>query len=33
MTYPGRRAATNEPDWLTLGQAAKFLGVALATIR
>ena len=33
MTYPGRRAATNEPDWLTLGQAAKFLGVAQSTIR
>ena len=34
-----RRGATNrpapagEPDWLTLGQAAKFLGVAQSTIR
>ena len=33
MTYPGRRAPTDEPDWLTLGQAAKFLGVAQSTIR
>jgi excisionase family DNA binding protein len=28
-----RRASTTEPDWLTLGQAAKFLGVAQSTIR
>jgi excisionase family DNA binding protein len=28
-----RRAPTSEPDWLTLGQAAKFLGVAQSTIR
>jgi excisionase family DNA binding protein len=28
-----RRASTSEPDWLTLGQAAKFLGVAQSTIR
>jgi len=28
-----RRAPTGEPDWLTLGQAAKFLGVAQSTIR
>jgi excisionase family DNA binding protein len=28
-----RRAPGNEPDWLTLGQAAKFLGVAQSTIR
>jgi excisionase family DNA binding protein len=27
------RAPANEPDWLTLGQAAKFLGVAQSTIR
>ncbi len=27
------RAAASEPDWLTLGQAAKFLGVAQSTIR
>jgi excisionase family DNA binding protein len=33
MTYPGRRVPTGEPDWLTLGQAAKFLGVAQSTIR
>ena len=33
MSYPGRRAPTTEPDWLTLGQAAKFLGVAQSTIR
>jgi excisionase family DNA binding protein len=29
----GRRAPVGEPDWLTLGQAAKFLGVAQSTIR
>jgi excisionase family DNA binding protein len=29
----GRRAPGNEPDWLTLGQAAKFLGVAQSTLR
>jgi excisionase family DNA binding protein len=28
-----RRAATGEPDWMTLGQAAKYLGVAQSTIR
>src|SRR3954465_8658844 len=33
MTFPSRRAPTTEPDWLTLGQAAKFLGVAQSTIR
>lgn len=33
MTSSGRRAPTSEPDWLTLGQAAKFLGVAQSTIR
>jgi excisionase family DNA binding protein len=37
MTYRdptgSRRAPTNEPDWLTLGQAAKYLGVAQSTIR
>jgi excisionase family DNA binding protein len=33
-SYSGpRRAPTGEPDWLTLGQAAKFLGVAQSTIR
>jgi excisionase family DNA binding protein len=31
---PGaRRTASGESDWLTLGQAAKFLGVAQSTIR
>src|SRR6476619_4699117 len=30
---PGRRAPATEPDWLTLGQAAKYLGVAQSTIR
>src|SRR2546429_8567852 len=30
---PGRRAASGESDWLPLGQAAKFLGVAQSTIR
>ncbi len=30
---PGRRPAAGEPEWLTLGQAAKFLGVAQSTIR
>src|SRR5436853_6127348 len=29
----GRRAPTNEPDWMTLGQAAQYLGVAQSTIR
>ena len=29
----GRRAPATEPDWLTLGQAAKYLGVAQSTIR
>ncbi len=28
-----RRGAGAEPDWLTLGQAAKYLGVAQSTIR
>ncbi|MGH3131566.1 MAG: response regulator [Gaiellaceae bacterium] len=28
-----RRAPPSEPDWLTLGQAAKYLGVAQSTIR
>jgi excisionase family DNA binding protein len=30
---PDRLAPTTEPDWLTLGQAAKYLGVAQSTIR
>ena len=28
-----RPAASGDPDWLTLGQAAKYLGVAQSTIR
>jgi len=30
---PNRRAPIGEQEWLTLGQAAKFLGVAQSTIR
>jgi len=30
---PSRRAAAGETEWLTLGQAARFLGVAQSTIR
>jgi len=33
VTRPGRRAPSGEPDWLTLGQAATFLGVAQSTLR
>ena len=33
VNISARRAPTSEPDWLTLGQAAKFLGVAQSTIR
>src|ERR671922_601342 len=29
----GRMRASSESDWLTLGQAAKYLGVAQSTIR
>src|SRR4051812_10747905 len=32
-TATGRRPPSGEPEWLTLGQAAKFLGVAQSTIR
>jgi excisionase family DNA binding protein len=36
-SFPGRatsrRPPAGEPEWLTLGQAAKFLGVAQSTIR
>ncbi len=28
-----RRASAVEPEWLTLGQAARYLGVAQSTIR
>ena len=31
--FSGRRAPASDPDWLTLGQAAKYLGVAQSTIR
>src|ERR687885_440018 len=31
--FPGRRAPASDPEWLTLGQAAKYLGVAQSTIR
>src|SRR2546428_13924822 len=31
--FPGRSAPPSDPDWLTLGQAAKYLGVAQSTIR
>ena len=30
---PAQRPSGGDPDWLTLGQAAKFLGVAQSTIR
>jgi excisionase family DNA binding protein len=34
MVYRGDRgAATAQPEWLTLGQAAKYLGVAQSTMR
>ena len=33
MTTPRRRFSSSESDWLTLGQAAVFLGVAQSTIR
>ena len=33
MSYDRPRAPGTEPDWLTLGQAAKYLGVAQSTIR
>src|SRR5947207_13936784 len=33
MASDSRRPAGGESDWLTLGQAAKFLGVAQSTIR
>ena len=31
--FPSRRPPANDPEWLTLGQAAKYLGVAQSTIR
>jgi excisionase family DNA binding protein len=33
VTRPARRASTGEPAWLTVGQAARYLGVAQSTIR
>ena len=34
MGYPGDRPeAAAQPEWLTLGQAAKYLGVAQSTMR
>ncbi len=30
---PAKRSSGGDPDWLTLGQAARFLGVAQSTIR
>jgi excisionase family DNA binding protein len=34
MAYQGpRRGSTGQPEWLTLGQAAKYLGVAQSTMR
>jgi excisionase family DNA binding protein len=34
MAYPGsRRNAAAQPEWLTLGQAAKYVGVAQSTMR
>ena len=32
-SFGGRRPAASEPDWLTLGQAALYLGVAQSTLR
>jgi excisionase family DNA binding protein len=33
MAYRDSGSARSEPEWLTLGQAARFLGVAQSTIR
>ena len=34
LAYPGsRRVAAAQPEWLTLGQAAKYVGVAQSTMR
>jgi excisionase family DNA binding protein len=34
MAYPGSRRSTGaQPEWLTLGQAAKYVGVAQSTMR
>ena len=33
MAYERQRRASAQPEWLTLGQAAKYLGVAQSTMR
>ncbi|MBV8258348.1 MAG: response regulator [Actinobacteria bacterium] len=33
MAYRDDRSSRSDPEWLTLGQAARFLGVAQSTIR
>ena len=33
MVYRNSRTPTGQPEWLTLGQAAKYLGVAQSTMR
>jgi excisionase family DNA binding protein len=33
MAFEGTRNSTAQPEWLTLGQAAKYLGVAQSTMR
>ena len=33
MAFDGTRNSTAQPEWLTLGQAAKYLGVAQSTMR
>ena len=33
MAYQGRRPTAGQPEWMTLGQAAKYLGVAQSTMR
>jgi excisionase family DNA binding protein len=33
MAHEGGKRASHEPEWLTLGQAARYLGVAQSTIR
>jgi excisionase family DNA binding protein len=33
MAFQGNQGTTSQPEWLTLGQAAKYLGVAQSTMR
>ena len=33
MAFEGNQGTTSQPEWLTLGQAAKYLGVAQSTMR